>query len=272
MDTISPFNSQALEAIAKILADTALGLTGSQIGYLLRDAGIPDVNPEMTKWKRLFNAFVSIQNKQQMGNHVLMFINRAMNPVNYTNMPNVFASRQASLNSVLAFSGMIVGDDGKVRRVPAVSNLDDALARTDRLRKELERRNVHPDVLVYCRCEIIQKNYFHAVLEAMKSIAAKIRHLSGLATDGAELVQQAFGMAGGRIPILAINSLSTDTDCGEQRGFANLLIGLFGVIRNPTAHNPKIEWNMTEQDALDVLTMTSLVHRKLDQAKRNPRT
>ena len=48
----------------------------------------------------------------------------------------------------------------------------------------------------------------------------------------------------------------------------NLLKGLYGTIRNPLAHNPKIEWDMTEQDALDILTMISLVHRKLDQARR----
>lgn len=34
------------------------------------------------------------------------------------------------------------------------------------------------------------------------------------------------------------------------------------------AHDPKVEWDMTEQDALDILTMISLVHRKLDQAYR----
>jgi uncharacterized protein (TIGR02391 family) len=48
----------------------------------------------------------------------------------------------------------------------------------------------------------------------------------------------------------------------------NLLKGLYGTIRNPLAHTPKTEWDMTEQDALDILTMISLIHRKLDQARR----
>jgi uncharacterized protein (TIGR02391 family) len=191
-----------------------------------------------------------------------------MNPVKYTGSPSLFAARQAELNGVLAFSGMRVGDDGKVHRVPVAKDLDEALARADRLRAVLASRNVHEDVLKFCRPEFLQQNYFHAVLEAMKSIAGKIRNLSGLTGDGAELVQQAFGMAGGKQPILAINALATDTDKGEQRGFANLLIGLFGTIRNPTAHNPKVEWDMSEQDGLDILTMASLVHRKLDKAHR----
>jgi uncharacterized protein (TIGR02391 family) len=101
----------------------------------------------------------------------------------------------------------------------------------------------------------------------MKSIAAKIRTLSCLQSDGADLVQQAFGQSQSG-PGLAINPLLTETDKGEQRGFVNLLIGLFGTIRNPLAHNPKIEWEMSEQDALDILTIASLIHRKLDKAQR----
>ena len=49
-----------------------------------------------------------------------------------------------------------------------------------------------------------------------------------------------------------------------QKGFANLLIGLFGAVRNPLAHAPKTNWPMSEQDALDILTLVSLIHRKLD--------
>ena len=86
---VPPFNPQHLQSIAKILADTSDGLTGSEIGYLLRDSKVPDVSPDMTKWKRLFNAFVTIQNEKQIGNYVVMFINRAMNPAQYTAKPHV---------------------------------------------------------------------------------------------------------------------------------------------------------------------------------------
>lgn len=71
-----------------------------------------------------------------------------------------------------------------------------------------------------------------------------------------------------QLPRLAVNDLKSDTDRGEQRGFVNLLIGLFGTIRNPLAHNPKIEWPMEESDALDILTLASLIHRKLDRVRK----
>jgi hypothetical protein len=43
---------------------------------------------------------------------------------------------------------------------------------------------------------------------------------------------------------------------------------MFGTFRNVTAHAPKIHWNITEQDALDLLTLCSLLHRRLDAAIR----
>ena len=46
----------------------------------------------------------------------------------------------------------------------------------------------------------------------------------------------------------------------------NLLKGLFGTFRNTTAHHTKITWKIEEHDALDILSMVSLVHRRLDSA------
>jgi len=63
-------------------------------------------------------------------------------------------------------------------------------------------------------------------------------------------------------------AISTESEKSEQKGFANLLIGLFGAVRNPLAHAPKTNWPMSEQDALDILTLVSLIHRKLDGTQR----
>lgn len=85
--------------------------------------------------------------------------------------------------------------------------------------------------------------------------------MSGLTTDGAELVNQALST---KTPVQALNSLKTDTEISEQKGIANLLVGLFGAVRNPIAHAPKIPWPMPEQDAMDIFALVSFVHRKLD--------
>jgi uncharacterized protein (TIGR02391 family) len=268
---VSTLSAQQVEALSRILGDTENGLSGSEIEYLLRDSRIPDSAPEMTKWKRLFNAFVDFQNEHQVGNHVLVFIKRAMAPARYVDKPAVFHARRHRLNSVLALCGLMLGEDGQIRRADTARTVDQALERANRLHAALTLRAVHADVLNFCRTEIVQENYFHAVFEAMKSITAKIRALSGLSNDGADLVHDAFGQKYGS-PILAINPLQTETQQGERRGFVNLLKGLYGTIRNPLAHDPKVDWDMTEQDALDILTVISLVHRKLDQTRKHSRT
>src|SRR5262245_60592219 len=102
MERVTPFDSQQLESIARVLADTAEGLSGSEIEHLLRECKMADPTPSMSKWKRLYNAFTEAQNRYQFGNHIIMFVNRAMKPVKYTTHPQTFAKRRDKLNSVLA--------------------------------------------------------------------------------------------------------------------------------------------------------------------------
>jgi uncharacterized protein (TIGR02391 family) len=173
-----------------------------------------------------------------------------------------FHARRNRLNPLLSLRGLTIGEDGEFRRADAARTVDQALEQANRLHAALVQRAVHPDVLRFCNAEILPQNYFHAVFEAMKSLTAKIRSLSGLSNDGADLVHDAFGQRYGPT-LLAINPLLTETQKGEQNGLVNLLKGLYGTIRNPLAHDSKVEWDMTEQDALDILTMISLVHRKL---------
>ena len=126
--------------------------------------------------------------------------------------------------------------------------------------------------LRFCRAELLQDNYFHAVLEATKSVADKIRAKTGLTGDGADLVDQALALGKSGMPFLAFNSLRTESEQSEQKGLLNLMKGIFGTFRSPTAHAPRLSWSMTEQDALDLLTMASFLHRRLDSAVRTPRT
>lgn len=265
MDHVPAFNAQQLEAACKVLGDTARGLTGSQIEWLLRDIDVEDVSPEMTKWKRLFNALAGAQHRHQVGNHLIMLINRAMNPVNYVRDAETFAWRRDELNVVLAFSGYQVREDGRVARSTKESTLAGARARAGRLKAALQARNVHDEVLHYCRAELLDDNYFHAVFEATKGVAERIRSLSGLTGDGADLVNKAFST---QAPVLALNTLHTESEKSEQKGFIHLLNGLFGAVRNPLAHAPKMLWPMPEEDALDVLTLISFVYRKLDRIRK----
>lgn len=264
---VPPFDPSTLEAIAKVIGDTDRGLTGTQIGHKLQQCNIPDVEPSGTKWRRLYNALAEFQNRHQAGNHVIKFIAEALSPASFTSDPDRFEERRHALNAVLSFQGMELGNDGKIRRTTRARNLDDALARANRMKEELRRRRVHDEVIRFCDAEIIAMNYFHSVFEAMKSITSRVRTLCGETSDGAALVDAAFGVGKSGTPVVAINDLKSETELGEQRGFASLLKGLYGMIRNPLGHEAKIEWEISEQDSLDILTTVSLIHRTLDRAR-----
>lgn len=271
MAAIDSIDDEKLRAICDILADTSDGLTGSEIGKLLADSGIDDPAQGVTKRDRLFVALQGCQRRDHCANNVLAFIGRAMDPVRYVRDKSKFADRRTGLNEALVFAGYAVGEDGSIRITSPASTLTEAQGRAGRLRSLLEQQAaVHPDVLRACRPELVTDNYFHAVLEATKSLAEKIRNRTGLTSDGSSLVDEAFGFKN-NVPYLAINSLRTDSEQSEQSGFMNLLKGTFGHFRNPTAHVPKIVWNMSERDALDLLTFASYLHRRLDAAVRTHR-
>jgi uncharacterized protein (TIGR02391 family) len=267
MPAIPKLDETHLRAVCDIIGDTAEGLTGSEIGRLLAQCGIEDPEPTMTKRHRLFTALKTRQDKDRCANHPLNFIQTVMNPVRFVGNSEGFQDLRGEINEVLVFAGLHIGDDGKIRQVTPATTLPEAQARAGRLRAALSQRNVHHDVLRFCRAELLQDNHFHAVFEATKSVAQKIRDLTGLTGDGADIVDKAFGL---RAPILAINSLRTDTEQSEQTGLANLLNGMFGTFRNPTGHAPKIIWKIEEQDALDLLSLVSYLHRRLDTAVRVP--
>lgn len=70
-------------------------------------------------------------------------------------------------------------------------------------------------------------------------------------------------------PVLALNTLRTETERSEHKGFALLLKGCFAAIRNPRAHEPKLLLE-GEDDAADCLALISLLHRRLDDCARVP--
>jgi uncharacterized protein (TIGR02391 family) len=269
MAAIPKLEETRLQAICGVIGDTAEGLTGSEIGQLLARCGIDDPMPDMTKRHRLFEALRAKQNRDECANNVVAFIQTALDPVRFIGNAAGFAAFRDRLNEALAFSGLHLGEDGKLQAVIQARTLDEAQERAGRLRSELARRKVHHDVLQFCKAELLQNNYFHAVFEATKSVAEKIRRRTGLTGDGTELIDEAFGL---KSPLLAINTLRTETEQSEQKGFANLVKGVFGTFRNVTAHAPKITWPIGEQDALDLLSLVSYVHRRLDAAADVPRT
>lgn len=262
---LKSFDLATIESLAKILGNTSHGLTGSEITKYLEECSVPDSGLNSTKWKRLYDSLSQKQKSDRCANNVLSFLQHVMRPSRYFDNQEWFEEIRAKLNKVLSFEGLEIEETGNVKRVHKTKTIAESEARATKLKQNLLSRRVHPDVLYCCKAELLVDNYFHAVFEATKSIAEKIRIKTGLSSDGAALVDEAFSF-NNRIPHLALSSLQTESEQSEQKGFANLLKGVFGTFRNTTAHAPKVTWVIEEQDALDILSTISLIHRRLDGA------
>lgn len=259
-----------LQSISKILGDTDSGFTGTEITDLLSECNIAGLNPSDTKWKRIYAALSKKQEMDRCSNNLFKFFQTAMNPARNYNNNERFNNIRSELNCILSLSGLFLREDGIFEKTSVTKTLNEASAKVYNLKKALKDRKSHQDIIKFCKEELISDNYFHAVLEAVKSIAEKIRNKTSLEGDGSELVDKAFSFktkeGGNKIPHLAINTLTSKSEQSEQTGFMNLLKGLFGMFRNCLSHEPKIIWKFEEQDALDILSLISLMHRRLDNA------
>ena len=265
MAIIKNIDLGSLESICKILGDTNNGISGTEISKYLAESSIKDPQLNSTKWKRLYDALSTKQSEDRCSNNILAFIKYVLRPSRHIHRKEWFKNIRTELNYVLSFEGFELTESGDIRETDKVKTFSEAEERAQNLRKTLLDRKIHSDILTFCKAELLVDNYFHAVFEATKSIAEKIRIKTNLTADGSELVDQAFSYKG-KIPYLALNNLTTESHESEQKGFMNLLKGVFGTFRNTTAHAPKITWEVNEQDALDTLSMISLIHRKLDKA------
>lgn len=258
MASVPSFPEGQVEALARLLGECG---SGTDITRVLRDRSLVDNSGESTKWRRLYWVFLDCQKRHGCANHVVDFIRAFLTPARFVGRSADFEARRQELNAILAFSGLEYGADGQFRQVTAARTLDEAERRVRTIQQKFQGRRLHPEVLKYCRSELMQDNYFHAVFEATKGLAQRLRNMSGIHTDGAMLVDRVFSV---ERPLLAMNALQTETEKSEHKGFAALLKGCFSAVRNPLAHEPKILWE-GEDDAADYLSLISLLHRKLDE-------
>ena len=257
MSKVECMEEGQIEGLAKMLGECG---SGSDITRVLENLGLSDKSVQSTKWRRLYWLFLDIQRRDKCANQILGFIQAFLIPARFVGRNEEFEDHRGELNMVLAFSGIEYGADGKFRKRQAAQTLTEAERRANTIQAKFQGRRIHKEVLKYCRAELMQDNYFHAVFEGTKGLAQRIREKSGVDGDGASLVDQVFST---NQPILAFNTLQTETEKSEHKGFATLLKGCFAAVRNPRAHEPKILWK-GEDDAADYFTLISLLHRKLD--------
>ena len=268
MAQINRFKDSTLENLARIIADIDPKITGSVIHRVLLQSQIEDVSyneNSLAKRYKLFNAFVNYQKDFRCANNIIVFIQNILSPQRYLDNVDMFKKLKAEVNNQLAFEGLCINEENQILAIKKASKISDVQIKVDGLKAKLELQGAHNLVFSYCNAELLANNYFHSVLESSKGLIKRIQELASVTNDGQNLIERVFK---DEDPILIINNFQSRSEKDEHRGFRSLLIGIVAMFRNPVSHELKVEWNMTEQDALDILAMISYCHRRLDNAQK----
>lgn len=104
-------------------------------------------------------------------------------------------------------------------------------------------------------------NYSHAILEGMHCLTDLLREKAGVDGDGPQLVGQALG---GDTPKIKLNNLLTESEKNHQKGFENIIRGLYQAIRNPRSHGPHSDDKKTADTIIHFL---SYIVEQIEQSK-----
>jgi uncharacterized protein (TIGR02391 family) len=124
-------------------------------------------------------------------------------------------------------------------------------------------RGFHPEVIRHAQPLFMDGHLFHAVFEAAKVYNKAVREKAQSGKDGQSLMLDVWGWEKG---CLKITPCMTETDKNVQDGVKFLSAGLMNAIRNPTAHEPAVDWPISLPDCLDILSFISFLFRQLDKA------
>ncbi|WP_066633311.1 TIGR02391 family protein [Desulfolucanica intricata] len=275
-------NEQSLKALCDVLADTNRGLTKTELSRLLNQCKITIVDDGkssngftytlgLNKRDWLYNCFANEVNSYQSLDKIYIFIEKALNPINYTSEEkrDKYNFILEGINKALLLVGLAVTKEGRLIEAVQAKTLDEVDRRLNNLRRLLYNRAIHHEVKKYCINDYLRKDYYDAVFEAAKGLAERVREITGLTTDGSALFQKAFAK---NDPYIFFNSLKTESEINEFIGLKELLESIFHLVRNPVAHTPKINWKIDETKALDILTLISFAHKYLDECHRVPRS
>ena len=158
MSAVPPFSEGQIEALARLLGECG---TGDDISRFFISKGLVDNSGESTKWKRLYWVFLKYQKQHQCANLIVDFIQSFLTPARFVGRNDEFETNRQHLNTILSFSGLEYGKDGKFRQCKIAKTLDEAEKRARTIRAKFKGRQIHPEVLKYCRPELLQDNYFH---------------------------------------------------------------------------------------------------------------
>lgn len=256
------FDLNTIRSLSKIIGEDIL--THRQINEQFQNSGLVDSGQGTNKPDRIYFTLVARQKQDLCANNLLGFILRIINPKRYDSEVE-FEKHRTAINEKLLYEGIEIDKTGHAKTVDKAKTISEAKRRSMRIKERVHGIGIHSDILPYCESEWLNENYFHAILEITKSVAEKLRQKSGYSSDGAELVDECFGLGKDKKPMLAFNTLQSDSDESEHKGFGNFIKGFFSMYRNPKAHDPKLLEDTQLTEMTEVLVVATIIQNKLDK-------
>lgn len=165
---------------------------------------------------------------------------------------------------LIAFCRNIAPSDYLERINDILKNANISVSKIDKeSNSEFLSRSFHHEIVKHSKKLFVQGHYFHAVFEACKVYNKLVQSKAKSSKDGQSLMLEVWGPEKG---VLKITPCQTETDSNIQNGVKFLSAGLMQAIRNPTAHEPALDWPIERKDCLDLLSFLSFLFRKLDDA------
>lgn len=277
---LKKIDNKCVENVSRILAEL---LTGYKITIMFKNLGLKDFDqeraykfskdypnsnfPNSTKWKRIYESVIHECKLTGKAKALFQTIQYVMSPENFLDDSNSWENNKFQINKALIFYGFALNDSGKVQPIEAPKTFRDAQNLLTTLNDKLSKLDIHPEVIKFCKIELMTDNYFHAVLEASKGVLDRIRTVSGITEDGNRLIDIVFNEKNPCL-IISNNKLESETEKSRYRGFKSLLKTIVYLYRNPNAHDPKLYDVTNETDVITAFTLMSLAHKILDSCIR----
>lgn len=257
MNEIGPIKEAALEEIAHTIADF---YTGSQITMFFARAGHPQiVHDASTKWRFVYEALLSISKSKYGSHEILKIVQTLCDPQAFFSIPEKHEQITNRINKVLNFYALEVSRDGAIIKKASKQT---RLETTPEGMKFFDSRLFHPKIKLHGRKLFLEGNYSNAVFECCKAYDKEVRVFSQIDDHGASLMGRAFPEKG---PI-KLNAQQSLSEKNEQEGIMHLSRGLMFAIRNPQGHEPALDWPISQEEALDLLSFLSFLFRKLENS------
>lgn len=165
-------------------------------------------------------------------------------------------------NQLTQFLSIITPEQAEDKVAKILKNADVESGDINKVSEDFISRNYHSLIHKHCHRLFVQKNYFHAVFEAAKVYNKLVQEKSQSEKDGQPLMLEVLSVNG----VLKLNKGISQTEKNVQEGVKFLSAGLMQAMRNPTAHEPALDWPISRDDCLDMLSFISYLFRQLESA------